>query len=784
MRLKWILGIIAFLIVAVIVTLYAILSTYDFNSLKPEIAKAVRDATGHELRFGGDIDLEIGLTPVLVVQDVGFQNAPWGSRPDMAIIKRFEIQVALLPLIGRNIEVKRLILIEPDILIETDVSGRSNLDLKAVEKAESVEPQTEVQEKETVLPSLTFNQVRIDQGLLTYRDGKSGKTYSVKLESMTANAESADSPIQLATNGSYNDEPFEVTGNLGAFAASMDPERSWPIRLTAKAGGATVSIDGMIKDAMHAKGLDITVTAEGGSIPDVAKLAGVNGIPDVGPFRVVVTVSDHEGKMAVKDLDVHIGTDDIAELKITGSVKDLLATTGIDLNFSIRGKEIKNIEKLVDKQMPIRGQFDISGHIADAGDSVYKASGLKFSIGDNEIKGSAEIGLAGERPRFKAEFFARRLDLRSFSINEEGDMTKAGKSAGPAEKKDKIFPQDPLPLDILKQADADIRVRAGKILLPRIALDDLTVNMVLDNGRLMVKKLNFVIGGGTLNANLDLRTRGKTAIMKTALKVEKLDIGRMLRELKATDIIESKIDLELDLNGRGGSIAELMAGLNGKIILISGKGRIKDKSIDLLGADLSSNLFRILKPSKKDTDYTELNCLVSRFDIKDGIAECTALVFDTSLMSVVGEGKVNLRTEELDISVKPSPKKGLGVSGVGKLSLSLGELAKPLKLKGKIAKPSLALDPTQTAISLGKAIGGVMLFGPIGIAAVLAGGSSDEENPCLCAIESAKKGVKVPGDTKREQKKIAAEKSAEGISKGVKDAIEGIGGALKDLFKR
>ena len=118
MRWKWIVVGIFGLMVVFMIVLYVILSTYNFNSLKPQIARAAKEATGRELTLAGDIHLKIGLTPALVVENASFQNAPWGSRPDMARIKRFEMKVALLPLISRRIELKRLILVEPDILIE------------------------------------------------------------------------------------------------------------------------------------------------------------------------------------------------------------------------------------------------------------------------------------------------------------------------------------------------------------------------------------------------------------------------------------------------------------------------------------------------------------------------------------------------------------------------------------------------------------------------------------------------------------------------------------------
>jgi len=43
----------------------------------------VKDATGRELNIGGEIDLVIGFSPALVVTDVTFANASWGSQKQM-----------------------------------------------------------------------------------------------------------------------------------------------------------------------------------------------------------------------------------------------------------------------------------------------------------------------------------------------------------------------------------------------------------------------------------------------------------------------------------------------------------------------------------------------------------------------------------------------------------------------------------------------------------------------------------------------------------------------------
>jgi hypothetical protein len=160
---------------------------------------------------------------------------------------------------------------------------------------------------------------------------------------------------------------------------------------------------------------------------------------------------------------------------------------------------------------------------------------------------------------------------------------------------------------------------------------------------------------------------------------------------------------------------------------------------------------------------------VSRFDITDGIAQSSALVLDTHHMSVVGEGQVNLKTEGLNLSLQPSPKAGAGVSDIGKVGLSLSELVKPFKLGGTLAHPSLAVDATQAALTVGKSLGGAVLFGPAGIAtALLSSSSADQKNPCLQAIEAAKTGVKPAGDQSLEELKETMEKATEGIGTGLK----------------
>jgi hypothetical protein len=670
-----------------------VLSGYDFNKLKPRIVRAVRDATGRELVLGGDIDLRIGLTPVLTVEDVRFQNASWGSRPDLARLKRFEVQVALLPLLKGDIKVKRFVMIEPDILVETDKRGRSNLDLDPGVKASGAVPE---EEEGAELPQLTFERLLIKKGRFTYRDGRTATSYVVKIERLAASTGNLKDSFEVGLDGDYNGEPFEISGTLGLLASLADPDKAWPMNLTAKAAGVVFNID--------------------------------------------------------------------------GTVEDPLGLRGIRVDFRAEAEDLRGLERLADMELPLKGPLRNSGSVTDITPKTYKVSKIKLALGKSDLEGSMQATLAGKRPAFNAVLSSAMLDLRPLQKKKNGGAGKTGPKPGP-KKREKVFSGEPLDLGALKQVNGSVEIKIKRLLLPRLAIGDLDARLTLDNGHLELDLLKASIGGGGVQGSLELRTKRRSAMVAAAFKANKIDLGNMLRELDITDMLEGRLDVTVDLKGSGSSQAEIMGSLDGNITLVMGKGQVYSKYLNLLGSDLRQDVFRLINPMAREEDVTEINCFVSRFDLKDGIAESTALVFDTTTMSVMGEGKVDLKTERLDFSLKPLPKKGLGTEGTGKLSLGLGELAKSLKLGGTLAKPSLVIDPLQTVLTIGKMAEGVAVFGPLGILAGLVSTGSSGENPCLTAIETAKTGVKAP-EAQTPQKKD--EKTTDNISEGIKEIEEGL----------
>ncbi len=342
MRLRTVGIAVAAVVVGLVVAAVAIVSTMDFNQYRGVIAEQVKQATGRDLVINGDLKLALGLSPAVAVNDVTFANAPWGSRPHMAQVKRFEAQVQLLPLVFGNINVKRIVLNDADILLETDKQGRGNWEFvaAAAQEASAPKPQQPTATGATKLPAV--NEVNIRNARLAYRDGKTGQTTNLNLLHATLGAGSPSDPLKLDVEGSFNDLAFQVAGRVGSIDAMSRPGTPFPVNISGKlADAATFKVDGIVREPLAGKGYELTVAAEGGEISRLARIGGMQMTP-VGPFKVEAKVTDSApgGNPSLPAFKAELGKTDLALLKAEGAVRDPLGQKGININASVEGKEI------------------------------------------------------------------------------------------------------------------------------------------------------------------------------------------------------------------------------------------------------------------------------------------------------------------------------------------------------------------------------------------------------------------------------------------------------------
>ena len=96
------------------------------DSIKADIAAEVRKATGRTLSINGALNFRILPKPGVSVDDVALSNAAQGGDTPMVHLDSATVEVALFPLITGNVQVNRIVLRKPDIVLEQYADGTNN----------------------------------------------------------------------------------------------------------------------------------------------------------------------------------------------------------------------------------------------------------------------------------------------------------------------------------------------------------------------------------------------------------------------------------------------------------------------------------------------------------------------------------------------------------------------------------------------------------------------------------------------------------------------------------
>jgi hypothetical protein len=215
---------------------------------------------------------------------------------------------------------------------------------------------------------------------------------------------------------------------------------------------------------------------------------------------------------------------------------------------------------------------------------------------------------------------------------------------------------------------------------------------------------------------------------------------------------EGILGADIAVASQGDSISTLMAGLNGRVVSVQREGRIYSRYMDMIGGGLIQEILRVVNPFSAKEEYSELNCAVHVFDIKDGLATCKTSLADTGYTTLRGRGEVDLKGEKLDLLFALSPKKGIGISGFAEVGVSLPGLARSFKLGGTLAQPSLTINPGGAAGTIGKMLGGLALLGPFGLAAGLLDLKLGEKDPCFGILKAMDDGDYSPEALEKESR--------------------------------
>ncbi len=682
------------LVVAVVVAGVAIVMSIDPNEYRDRLTTEVKTLTGRDLVIKGDLKVGISLIPTLVASDVSFSNASWGSRPEMAVIKRLEASLEALPLLSGNIKIGKVVLVEPDILLEVASDGRTNWDFSSSSPSATTPAQpapsgpAKTAGSAPTIPSI--DSVAIDKARFRFNDMKAKQDLNLVLDKVRIGDVASGNKLKIEIAGSYNNTPFELKGTTDS-VDNLVGDSSFAMDIEANALAAVVKLKGAVAKPMSGPLLGVDFSLAGKDLTatlDAAKALAPQlkdvSIPAIGSYDVSGKATGPASTPGIENLKFSLGNTEA--LKLTGTGKGAKNTYAID----------------------------------------------KFSgeIYGSDIAGSVVAMVGSKVPEIKATLTSHKIDLADIEKLMNGGKEPSAEPATPtpstpaakgkaAANEGRVFPADKLPLDGLKAVNATVSFKGDRVIANGTTISAIDTVVVLNDSKLTLEPLGATVSEGRLSGKVALDASSATPTIETNVSLDKLNLGGMLKERGVTDVLTGKVSTKINAKGSGDSVRAIMASLNGETEVVMDDGRIANRYIDMLASDLTKQLV-----PGGGSGEAKINCVVSRFDVKQGIATSKALLFDTDKMTVNGGGTIDLKTERLDMSVEPQPKEN-----------SLVSLAVPLQVSGTLASPRVA--PTSAAVAkrvAGLAIGGLT---PLGLIGALSSKGSSNENPCVAALNKA-----------------------------------------------
>ncbi len=172
---------------------------FDANSYKQELSDLVREQTGRELEFYGDVSLTIYPVLGMKLGGMSFSNAPGFGAQAMVKVNKASISVDVASLIAFNPQVDQLILDDLEINLQRDASGKTNWDdLLAPASTTAVEStSTAATESAAIEIRGSFGGLNINNARLLWRDAQAGVEYRIDNLNITTGTITADKPFAL-----------------------------------------------------------------------------------------------------------------------------------------------------------------------------------------------------------------------------------------------------------------------------------------------------------------------------------------------------------------------------------------------------------------------------------------------------------------------------------------------------------------------------------------------------------------------------------------------------------
>lgn len=680
------------------------------NDYKREIVDAVEHATGRALIVNGPVQISRSLWPTIEVNDVKLANLPGGTRPDIAHAERIEAQLSLPALLWHRIEILRLTLVGPNILLE-QVGDRPNWtfdqsdDGKGLPAAASRTPFR-----------LRIANVHVQNGMVTSR--LPARTSVVGIRSLNLQHRTDGGPVKLAAVLVYSDnQPFSLQASAQPTAGIDGP---WNIQLRLAAFDTILSATGTMTVAgdydLHVDGQADGLEKLNALLPEMqlpalhlATLSThiTNGpvpgdIPVIGTTKLRIQsadLSEHVPGLKLGPTEVSLpvagGMATVSgEGHFVGQPFTLISTFGAPLHLDGRADipiELTTIVKPGGAKVGrgAAGSLTLKGKLVidtmrfaglDATAILQTPALAEFrpalgralpALTDARVEGRLLIPAIGGPMIFKdAKLVAKEGDLAGdgtitpqsppvltarlhstqldldAALRAFGIDLTAPVQGGPAGR---VIPDTPLPWSALRGPSVDVTAEVGTLTFGGQEWPKVDLALHLKRGAMELGQVKLAMPTGPLAVSMTADAAKDAVPVNLTIVAPGLPMSLIARGVGLPGTVSGTVGIHARLHAVGRSLHELAASVDGSLSVVAVGGKLSNQAfVKLTGASLDALGIQVPQDGE-----TAVRCLGLVGSFSKGVGHFPTIALETTHLQLEGVGQIDFGQETLALKLEP-----------------------------------------------------------------------------------------------------------------------------------
>ena len=400
-------------------------------------------------------------------------------------------------------------------------------------------------------------------------------------------------------------------------------------------------------------------------------------------------------------------------VNLDGTITGIVGLKTFDLKLApLSGKSMDDLYHIIHVAFPATSRYTTTGRLVRA-DGVIEYQQFTAKVGESDLAGSLRVDTNAEPTNMTGDITAKVLNI--VDLGPLVGTNKPGKKSG-------LLPDAPFDSSRWDSVNADVKIRAGTIKRPdQLPLQHLNTRIVMKDQVLSLDPLEFGIAGGRLAGTVRLDGRQEPIKSDLRMGVTSLKLAELFPTVEKAKASVGDVTGLIELSGTGDSVAKMLGSANGKIGVFVDGGEVSKFLMNAVAIDL----WGLAKTKFEGDDNIEIRCAIADFGVKDGVMKANALVFDTALVNVGGDGTINLKDERMDLKLNPDPK-----------DRSVASLNSPLYIRGTFSEPKVGADVKRLAV---RGVGAVVMgiLNPVLAVLPLLNKGDGKDSNCAALITAA-----------------------------------------------